>query len=253
MGAEVLNLSIRTSINICGLLNICASISPTSPSPRPLAVIHMEKKRTLKTIESIFISWIILYYFFWKDEPKENTFSTIQNINTKNYLEQKVIDSVSKIISQKQNEGSLIDKNQKTNQFRNKISKDLIDEKLSKVLNGEWIIKKGNIRILQSRIEEGRRVVFKNENGEQYCGWGTIFYNKKAKFYFTEAGSNLYDYYVSKYKELVLMQYEYYDENVNFRDKPKVLTDKIKIEKISEKELKLKYNENEIILIKNEK
>ncbi len=39
MGAEVLNLNIRTSINICGLLNICASISPTSPSPKPLCTI----------------------------------------------------------------------------------------------------------------------------------------------------------------------------------------------------------------------
>jgi hypothetical protein len=38
MGAEELNLSIRTSINISGLSNICASISPTSPSPKPLAV-----------------------------------------------------------------------------------------------------------------------------------------------------------------------------------------------------------------------
>jgi hypothetical protein len=37
MGAEELNLSIRTSINISGLSNICASISPTSPSPKPLA------------------------------------------------------------------------------------------------------------------------------------------------------------------------------------------------------------------------
>jgi hypothetical protein len=27
-------LNIRTSINICGLLNICASKSPTSPSPK---------------------------------------------------------------------------------------------------------------------------------------------------------------------------------------------------------------------------
>ncbi len=36
MGAEVLNLSIRNSINISGLLNIRASISPTSPSPKPL-------------------------------------------------------------------------------------------------------------------------------------------------------------------------------------------------------------------------
>ena len=34
MGAEVLNLSIRTSINISDKLNICTSNSPTSPSPQ---------------------------------------------------------------------------------------------------------------------------------------------------------------------------------------------------------------------------
>jgi len=43
MGAEVLHLSIRTSINISGLLSICASISPTSPSPKPLAVMLRQR------------------------------------------------------------------------------------------------------------------------------------------------------------------------------------------------------------------
>ena len=55
MGAEVLNLNICISINISGLLNIWASISPTSPSPKPLAAIIQRhyKKTLMKNIDKI--------------------------------------------------------------------------------------------------------------------------------------------------------------------------------------------------------
>lgn len=55
MGAEVLNLSIRTSINISGLSNICASISPTSPSAGTLVVIesHTQESNPIFTLATL--------------------------------------------------------------------------------------------------------------------------------------------------------------------------------------------------------
>jgi hypothetical protein len=41
IGAIVLYLSVGILMNICAKLNICTSISPTSASPKPLAVIDL--------------------------------------------------------------------------------------------------------------------------------------------------------------------------------------------------------------------
>ena len=98
--------------------------------------------------------------------------------------------------------------------------------------------------------ERNLQTIFSNENDKVGTGWGTIFFNRYAKFYFTEHGSYGYDYYVSKNNKLILIQYEYYDDEVNFLKKPKPIIEHLDIKKIDKEIVEIQTKGKSLIFQK---
>jgi hypothetical protein len=155
-------------------------------------------------------------------------------------------------IESKGNAGTLVDKKQKTNEYRYKIPEIDINEEKTKLLSGVWLIKEGGVDILQSSLSIGQKIIFKNENDKVGTGWGTIFFNRYAKFYFMERGSYGYDYYVSKDNKLILIQYEYYDEELNFLKEPKLVIEHLDIKKLNEEIVKIQAK-GKILILKRQR
>jgi hypothetical protein len=186
----------------------------------------------MKKVIAYLLGGLFFYFvFFREDEPIKNSYVN-NNYELNNSLEKQVAQKVMNEIESKANEGTLVDKNQKINEFRYKIPRTDINEIKTKILSGVWLIKEGEVHILQSSLSKGQKIIFNNENDKVGTGWGTIFFNRYAKFYFTEHGSYGYDYYVSKNNKLVLIQYEYYDEEANYRKEPKPIFEHLDIKKI---------------------
>jgi hypothetical protein len=73
-------------------------------------------------------------------------------------------------------------------------------------------------------------------------GWGTIRYNRAAKFYFTESASHMYDFYIVNKDRLVLTQYDYRNDDLTMREKPEPMVKELEIVLINDNQVKLRLD-----------
>lgn len=133
----------------------------------------------------------------------------------------------------------LTSKNMKQNEFQADLSEIQIDTEQTSKLSGEWITQNGEIKFLNTTLESGDKVLFYDTVRTSMTGWGTIRYNRAAKFYFTESGSHMYEFYVGNKDKLVLTQYDYRNDDLTMREKPEPIVKELEIEFANDDQVKL--------------
>lgn len=127
---------------------------------------------------------------------------------------------------------------------------DEIDIDKTSLIAGEWKVDSGKMEFLNTILKTGDKVVFKNTPSKVVTGWGTITYNRASKFYFTESGSHAYDYYVDVNGSLNLLNYEYRNDDLSFKEKPSVIRKVLQLEIISPEKLVLRNDQQKATLSK---
>ena len=135
----------------------------------------------------------------------------------------------------------LTSKNMKQNEFQADLSEIQIDTEQTSKLSGEWIAQNGEMNFLNTSLESGDKVLFYDTVRTTMTGWGTIRYNRAAKFYFTESGSYMYEFYVADKDRLVLTQYEYRNDDLTMKEKPVSIVQELDIEFINHDQVKLSH------------
>jgi hypothetical protein len=135
----------------------------------------------------------------------------------------------------------LTSKNMNQNEFHADLSEIQIDTKQTSKLSGEWTAQNGEINFLNTSLESGDKVLFYDSVHTSVTGWGTIRYNRAAKFYFTESGSYMYEFYVVNKDRLVLTQYDYRNDDLTMKEKPESIIQELDIEFINDDQVKLSH------------
>lgn len=133
----------------------------------------------------------------------------------------------------------LTSKSMDKNEFQANLSEVSVNTKLTSKLDGEWTTQNGKIKFLNTLLETGDKVIFYDTIRSSMTGWGTIKYNRAANFYFTESGSNMYEYYVLDNDKLVLTQYDYRNDDLSIKVKPEAILQEINIEFNTDDQIKL--------------
>jgi hypothetical protein len=123
----------------------------------------------------------------------------------------------------------LVTPDRNKNEFQLDLSKIKVDTKQCLKLNGEWIAEIGGLHFLKTTLDIGSKVIFMDEIQVAGTGWGTIKYNRVAKFYFTESSDYRYEYYVDDDNSLNLIQYDYRNDDLSFKIKPDAIEQKIEL------------------------
>ena len=164
----------------------------------------------------------------------------------------KPVDNSSDMLEMKQQiPDTVLTKNDSiTNEFQFDLNDKNIDLQKTKSLQGVWIATTGQLEFLNTSIESGNRIIFSDTIFKSMTGWGTIIYNREAKFYITEAGSHIYDYFIDKKGLLNLVQYEYRNEDLSFKKQPVPIYKKFTINWTKYDQIELKIKNNKVTLIR---
>jgi len=135
-------------------------------------------------------------------------------------------------------------------EFQVDFSEMKINDTLTSSLAGEWLTTRGKMSFLNTSLEVGNKVVFYDTSRTSMTGWGDIKYNKAVKFYFAKSGSRIYDYFVKADNELVLIMYEYRNDNLSFKEKPEMIEQELLVEFDSDRRLFLKLDGKRVTLEK---
>jgi len=162
---------------------------------------------------------ILLILFFTSCGP-DNSEQVDQQIDVKK-LTHEIIDDLSK----RAVKDTGVTTRTKNNKFTNDLSTASIDKKFTKLIEGSWqLSSNGSMEFLQTKFDEKDTAVFNDSHTRVMTAWGEIQYNTSAKFYFTTGGSYMYEYYITPDKQLVLTQFDYYNEDLTFKDRPTLIT-----------------------------
>jgi hypothetical protein len=189
---------------------------------------------------------LFLLTFLSCEELNKNTNQKISNSTIRNNPSQRVCNL------NKFPDSILVDKEQKENIFMNIIPDSKISIFFTKQICGEWKVKSGEVNFLSSLLDINGKLIFYNTMKESLTGWGIIRYNRCLKVYFSEFGSNLYDYYIDKNGELYIIQYEYRNEDLSIKKEPELIIEKIKLNWLSKNNIELQINKNSIELFRNQ-
>jgi hypothetical protein len=114
---------------------------------------------------------------------------------------------------------------QKNNKFKNDWSAYSVDKKSTKLLEGSWELNGDTpMEFLQTSLKPKAKVVFSDASSVTVTAWGELHFNSTAKFYFTESGSHIYEYYITPDKQLVLTQFNYYNTDLSYKEIPTLIT-----------------------------
>ena len=72
----------------------------------------------------------------------------------------------------------------------------------------------GRISFLRSSVEPNQKVVFRKENRTLLTSNHKIELGPSVKFYFTEYGSQIYEYYITKDNKFILCQYDFLNDDL---------------------------------------
>ncbi|MBL4716456.1 MAG: hypothetical protein JKX95_07455 [Bacteroidia bacterium] len=139
-------------------------------------------------------------------------------------------------------------KNNVKNEFQADLSEVEIDLNMTSELNGEWLTELGELNFLRTTLEQGDKVIFYDTIRTSMTGWGIIKYNRAAKFYFTEAGSHIYEYYIGKDGFLYLTKYESRNDDMSMKAIPEGIKQLLEITWIHNDEIELIINEQNVKL-----
>ena len=145
----------------------------------------------------------------------------------------------------------LTSKGMKENEFQADLFQIDINTKLTSLLDGEWISQNGEIGFLNTTLETGEKVIFHDTIRSSMTGWGTITYNRAAKFYFTESGSHIYEFYIVGDNRLVLTQYDYRNDDLSMKEKPETNIIELNIDFINNDKVLLDFQGQTIELKRN--
>ena len=135
-------------------------------------------------------------------------------------------------------------------EFQLDISNDNLDFEKTKTLTGEWTASNGELKFLNTTLEAGDKVVFKDTISKTMSGWGTLIYNRAAKFYFTESASHTYDYYIDRDGLLNLVQLDYRNDDLSFKEQPEPIYVQVKINKLGDNQIELIVKDQKVKLKK---
>ena len=133
-------------------------------------------------------------------------------------------------------------KDMKKNEFQIDLSEIEINSEKTSLLNGEWTTENGDIRFLNTTLESGDKVIFYDTTRTSMTGWGTIRYNRAAKFYFTESGSHMYEYYVLNDNRLILNQYDYRNDDLSMKEQPESISQEMTVNFIGKDDISLELD-----------
>ncbi len=141
-------------------------------------------------------------------------------------------------------------KKTKNNKFEHDFSDASIDKKATQAIEGSWYLTSTETMIfLQTHFDLKDTVVFDNSSTIVGTGWGEMKYNTSAEFYLTENSSHLYEYYISKDEHLYLTQFDYFNDDLSYKEKPDLIAEDYSI-KISDKDNFVLFNDWQKFLFK---
>ncbi len=112
------------------------------------------------------------------------------------------------------------------NKFTNDLSNYSIDKKSNKILEGSWeLIGDTQMEFLKTNFKPKSKVVFADSPTTLLTGWGELNYSRYAKFYSTESSSDVYEFCITNDKKLILVQFDYYNEDLSFKARPETITE----------------------------
>lgn len=138
----------------------------------------------------------------------------------------------------------------KENIFKADLSKIKIDAKKTALLNGKWIIDNGKIELFDINFQAKNKVIFRNNTSSVMSGWGKIVYNRIAKFYLSQSVSRCYEYYIVDENTLILTQYNYRNNDLSIKKKPKAIQQALNLDFIDDNNIALNIGTQRIKLIK---
>ena len=142
----------------------------------------------------------------------------------------------------------LTSKKMKQNEFQADLSEVNVDTELTSKLSGEWTAQNGQINFLKTTLQTDDKVLFYDTVRTSMTGWGTIRYNRAAKFYFTESESHMYEFYVVNNDRLVLTEYEYRNDDLTIRKEPEPIVKELEIEFVNDDQVKLRLGRQSVEL-----
>lgn len=128
------------------------------------------------------------------------------------------------------------------NEFRTDYSDVEIEELATSKIDGEWIVDTGSLKFLNTHLVKGDKVIFQDTVKTVVTGWGTIIYNRVVKFYFTEHGSHVYEYFIDLDGFLKLIQYDYRNKDISLKEKPEAVDEIITLEWNNVRQIQLSFN-----------
>lgn len=163
-------------------------------------------------------------------------------------IDDKTNDSVSRIPDVP--DTVLVSEGHEDKEFKLDLGNYKIDPEKTKALNGEWTTIAGEISFLNTTLNPGDKVIFKDTTNTAVTGWGTLVYNRAAKFYFTESASHIYDYYIDQNGLLNLVLLDYRNDDLSFKDEPEPVFEQLTIKWLANDQIKLVANQQKVELKK---
>jgi hypothetical protein len=141
-----------------------------------------------------------------------------------------VVNSIVADLIKKAAKDTGFNRRQENNKFKNDSSNYTIDKKTTKRLKGLWKLDgDADMVFLKTKFHPTDKVEFSDSPTVIPTSWGELHYKRLAKFYMTESASHGYEYCVTTDNELILIDFDYYNDDLSFKDKPDLITVKYSI------------------------
>ncbi|MES2139088.1 MAG: hypothetical protein V4511_05230 [Bacteroidota bacterium] len=166
------------------------------------------------------ITLLIISTFFLTSCGPDNIEQDTYSLDTKE-LAGKIVDD----LAEKTAKDTGFNGRQENNKFKNDLSNYSIDKKTTKMLEGSWELNGDTqMEFLKTKFKPKAKVVFTDSLTITPTAWGELSYNSSAKFYSTEYSSEIYEYCIAADKKLMLIQFDYYNQDLTFKSKPELIT-----------------------------
>jgi hypothetical protein len=138
-------------------------------------------------------------------------------------INRKLIDIVFDTLINKQSKDTGFNKRIEHNKFQNDSFGISIDKKLTNKIQGEWrYISNFQLEFLSTILKPNYKVIFSYKKSKLITSWGELNYKSSARFYDTESSSYVYEYFVKENKQLIITQFDYYNNDITLKDKPEL-------------------------------
>ncbi len=136
----------------------------------------------------------------------------------------------------------LVNSSLKKNKFQYDFSNEKIDIANSSKISGEWISKVGGLSFFKVKHDISDKVVFSDKKEILMTGWGEFRFNRSSKWYNTASLNYLYEYYIDTEGYLNVLEFNYRNDDLSFKNQPEVKKERMKLEWINDTEIDLIFN-----------